>query len=476
MSGAVPRDALHTFCLADPLWNERYEGWIELGQGGSACVVRTHSRALDEDLALKIFPRLAADDWKRFQEEVRNAQRLTSPYVVRTYSPFPRGSFAWIEQELIDGPNLRQELERRQKEQAPYGLEEFMEIAVAVTSALATAHEAGIIHRDVKPANILLPKDRNPVAKLGDFGISRVTGAARLTKTGLLAGTPQFAAPEVIAGLLGGPPSDVYSLSLCLYLVLSNNRFPFEVRDDSSPTQWMRAHTDQKPRPIQSVNSAVPEEVAELINAGLAKEPERRPTVAEILECLTRLRGLPAAARPRRRRMLLHLGSMSLGAVVAAVVTSSAWMWRGDADRPLPSSVERGPGAAMVPVPSPTPASLALVDPAPASPTPLPTPTPAATLPAQPAPEAPAVRASIIDNFVTIRNMGRAPITNARITLFGRSGHRYAGPASAEVDPDQELSLNVDTFSPTPAPADLQGARVQVAPRGQTPVTVQVRH
>ncbi|HZJ71421.1 MAG TPA: hypothetical protein VFF36_10865, partial [Planctomycetota bacterium] len=89
------RDALHNLCLADPVWTERYEGWTYLGQGGSATVVRTHGKALDEDLALKVFPRLSIDEWTRFRRELGTAQRLTSPYIVRTYSPFPRGSFAW---------------------------------------------------------------------------------------------------------------------------------------------------------------------------------------------------------------------------------------------------------------------------------------------------------------------------------------------------------------------------------------------
>src|SRR5262249_10808298 len=210
----VSRDALHNLCLADPVWCERYEGWTELGHGGSASVVRTHGKALEEDLALKIFPRLTADEWKRFQDEVRHALRLTSPYIVRTYSAFPRGSFAWIELELVDGPNLRQELERRAAEGRAFSLEEALDIGIAIAHALVAAHEAGIVHRDVKPANILLPRDGLPVAKLGDFGISQLAGAARVTKTGLLVGTPQFASPEIIAGQRGGSASDVYSFTL----------------------------------------------------------------------------------------------------------------------------------------------------------------------------------------------------------------------------------------------------------------------
>ena len=104
---AAPLDALHQLCRADPVWAERYEGWTELGRGGSASVVRTFSRATGEDIALKVFHHLAPEDEQRFRQEVRSAQRLTSPHIVRTYGAFPRGRLAWIEMELVEGPVLR---------------------------------------------------------------------------------------------------------------------------------------------------------------------------------------------------------------------------------------------------------------------------------------------------------------------------------------------------------------------------------
>ncbi|HET8644942.1 MAG TPA: serine/threonine-protein kinase, partial [Vicinamibacteria bacterium] len=276
-------DALHNLCRADPVWAERYEGWTVLGHGGSATVVRTHGKALGEDLALKVFPHLSRDEWTRFRQEVSTAQKLTSPFIVRTYSPFPRGSFAWIELELIEGGTLRHELDGPATGGGRFPLEQVLEVGAAVAAALATAHEAGVTHRDVKPANILLPRGGRPAAKLGDFGISRLAGAARLTSTGLLVGTPQFAAPEVAAGALAEPPADVYSFALCLYLMLSGGRPPFAIEDEGSPSHWLRAHTEERPRPITDHDPAVPRALAALLERALDKDPGARPSAEEAL-------------------------------------------------------------------------------------------------------------------------------------------------------------------------------------------------
>ncbi|HEX6738819.1 MAG TPA: serine/threonine-protein kinase, partial [Vicinamibacteria bacterium] len=298
-SEAPDRDALHSLCLADPVWRERYDGWTELGRGATAIVVRTHSRALGEDVALKIFPAPFPEDAKRFQEEVRNAQRLSSPCIVRVFSPFPRGSLAWIEMELVEGVTLRQELERRQAAGQAFTVKEALAIGEALAQALAAAHQAGVVHRDVKPANLLLTRHGSPVAKLGDFGVSRLAGAAALTRTGLLVGTPQFAAPEVIEGRAGGPPADVYAMGHCLYLLLSGGGLPFVLGEgeQDSPLRWMRAHTDQAPIPLRSHRPDVPADLAELVAALLAKDARRRPTAAEVAAWLTARR---AGAPPPR--------------------------------------------------------------------------------------------------------------------------------------------------------------------------------
>ena len=104
---------------------------------------------------------------------MRSAQRLTSPHIVRTYGAFPRGRLAWIEMELVHGPDLRHELERRAQAGAARSTRPpAFAIGAALTAqALVAAHEAGVVHRDVKPGNVLLPSSARPIAKLGDFGL-----------------------------------------------------------------------------------------------------------------------------------------------------------------------------------------------------------------------------------------------------------------------------------------------------------------
>lgn len=190
---------LRNLLQADPRWTTRYEGWQVIGRGAFATVVKTYCKDLGADIAVKILKNLDQEDRRRFQQEVRNAQTLDSPGVVRMYSPF-WGSPPWIEMEWVDGPNLKQELQRRAAENEPFSTLEGLDIGIAITEVLREAHDKRIVHRDVKPANILLPRSHHPLVKLADFGIARGEGAGRLTHTGTFPGTPQFGSPESFMG------------------------------------------------------------------------------------------------------------------------------------------------------------------------------------------------------------------------------------------------------------------------------------
>lgn len=456
--GVVPAvDALHHLCLADAVWAERYEGWTELGRGGSASVVRTFSRATGEDIALKVFHHLLPEDEQRFRQEVRSAQRLTSPHIVRTYGAFPRGRLAWIEMELVPGPDLRHELERRAQAGTPFETADGLAIGLALAQALVAAHDAGVVHRDVKPGNVLLPESRVPIAKLSDFGLSRIAGSTRVTATGLLAGTPQFVAPEIVAGRPATAAADLYSLALTLYLVFSGNRSPYEIGPESSPAEWLRAHAEARPRPLRDRAPGAPADVASLLAQAMAKDPASRPTAAHFLR---ELRAMASGAvttgalapAPRASRTAVVLAGAATVALAAVV-----WTHTQVAENAPPP--ERADPARTAVAPATTLA--------PAAPPPSATPVPDAGEPRAgrtdtPAPASPAFRTSLADGILTVFNAGPSSARHLTVTLQDASGARYSTNASGPLAPGEELILPLEGFEPRPPAGDWRPARISV--------------
>jgi serine/threonine protein kinase len=293
-------------------WNDRYEGWTELGSGSYATVVRTFCKDLGEHVAVKVFHHL---DQRRFQIEARVARQLESPAALRVYSPF-WDSPPWLEMEYVDGPNLKQELERRADAKEPFTYVEALDIGIELTSVLVEAHRKKLLHRDVKPANILLPRTRTPLVKLADFGVSKDEAAPRMTLTGAFAGTPQFGSPESFIGEEPvGPPHDVYGLGLCLYLLFTNNRFPWKARPGAGPRFFMSLHVGAKPRSARFFAPDLDLAADYLVLKCLEKSPKKRPTAAQVLDALRSLRAdhkgeRRCARRPaalRRRLALIRL-------------------------------------------------------------------------------------------------------------------------------------------------------------------------
>jgi len=234
--------------------------------------VRTRSRATGEEVALKVFARLSADEWKRYHDEVRNAQRLSSPYIVRTYSPFPRRTFAWIEMEWVDGPNLRQVLE---EDQPPLTVSRAAAIGADVARALAIAHAEGIVHRDVKPANVLLA---DGVAKVADFGIARaIDSRAGLTLPGMIIGTANYLSPEQAQGLPVDHRTDLYSLGMVLYEMLTGSP-PF-TGDNPVAVAYKQQH--ESALPPSSHNRAVSPRLDAIVAKLLSLNPVNRPSSAD---------------------------------------------------------------------------------------------------------------------------------------------------------------------------------------------------
>jgi hypothetical protein len=251
MGPAPGDDALRELCFSDGVFRERYEGWQVLGRGSWATVVRTRSRDVDEDVALKILVNLDPELLRRVREEVRAVQALATPYLVHTYSLFDRGTIAWFEMEVVEGPTLQQELDRLAATGGRLPFVRACEIALAVSRCVWHAHRHGVLHRDIKPANVLLPVSARPPAKLSDFGIARLADVSRATPPGTITGTQRFASPESLSGQFVGPAHDVYGLATTLYALFSGGRLPHDVPDGASLALLRAIRLTERPAPAE---------------------------------------------------------------------------------------------------------------------------------------------------------------------------------------------------------------------------------
>jgi serine/threonine protein kinase len=337
---APGEERLRERCLANALWAKFYLGWELIGRGGYGTVIGTRHRTFGE-IAIKSFEWLSAQEETRFDQEAAALARLNHPSIVRIYGAFKDDGLYWFEMERVHGPTLKEALETRQKDGRPFATSEVLDIAIDVAEALRAAHAAGVIHRDVKPANVLLPEhrdDHGPRAKLGDFGVSRLFDAGRLTATGVVVGSYEYAAPELFAGRTAAAASDVYAFTLLLYRLLTGNSYPYEINGDRTPVAFMEAHTKQVPLPIGFLNRDLGQELQDVITLGLAKDPRRRPSWDEIVAALrqeqtglrlvsereTTSRRSPRAVSGATRAFLSRVRSMPaaryfVGATVAAI-------------------------------------------------------------------------------------------------------------------------------------------------------------
>jgi serine/threonine protein kinase len=309
-------DALRELCFSDALFQERYEGWRVLGRGSWATVVRTRSRDAGRDVALKVLVNLDPELLQRLREEVRAVQALATPYLVHTYSLFDRGTIAWFEMEIVEGPTLQQELDRLAAAGKRLPLVRAGEIALAISRCVWHAHRRGVLHRDIKPANVLLPASGEPAAKLSDFGIARLADVSRATPPGAITGTPRFASPESLAGQSVGPAHDVFGLATTLYALFSGGRLPYSVPPEASLALLRTIQHSIPPAPLRTIAPGVEPRLERTIMQGLSSDPAARPSARRIVLALERAQvravaamgpaapGLAASVRRLRIRIL----------------------------------------------------------------------------------------------------------------------------------------------------------------------------
>ena len=247
----------------------RYELGDQLGAGGMARVVAAHDLVLDRPVAVKLLAGVPDPVARqRFLREARAAARLRSRNVVAVYDTGEDDGQPYIVMELVSGGSLADRLRTCTRME----IGEALAITAGVLRALGAAHAAGMVHRDVKPANVLLSEDGG--VKLGDFGIAKAFDdlSQGLTATGSVLGTPSYLAPELIAGDAPSPPSDVYSVGCLLYAQLAGHP-PFPEGDALSVAY---AHRHTAVPPIESERPDVSPALAEVVRRALEKDPARR--------------------------------------------------------------------------------------------------------------------------------------------------------------------------------------------------------
>ena len=246
----------------------RYELGSLLGHGGMGTVRDATDRRLGRPVAVKILRADLAEQAiarRRFETEAHAAARLTHPNVVMVFDSGEDVGIPFLVMELLPGRTLADELAA-----GPLSLERVAEVARGILAALAAAHAAGIIHRDIKPGNVLLTDDGN--VKVSDFGIAKTVDDVDQTQTAELVATPGYLAPERLAGEPASTRSDLYSVGVLLYEALSGRR-PFE---GDTPLAVMRAIERGQAEPLTSRRRALPAEVVAAVERAMSLDPGRR--------------------------------------------------------------------------------------------------------------------------------------------------------------------------------------------------------
>ncbi len=316
----------------------RYE-LVELaGTGGMSSVYRAHDQLLERDVALKVLHSHFGEDdeyVERFRREARSVAKLSHPHIVTVIDRGEDEGRQYIVFEYIDGENLKQLIERT----GPLPTRRAVELAITIADALAFAHENGLVHRDVKPQNVLLSPDGD--VKVTDFGIARSLDVEHgVTQTGTVLGTSNYLSPEQAGGKTTTPSSDIYSLGVVVYeLLTAEVPFPGE-----NFVAIAMKHINEPAPDVLIKRPDVPLRLAAAVDRALAKDPaERFPTMgefeAELRRCLTDLdtpdaeptlivpspvvkRSRPQRVRAVRSRTPLYalLGLLAVAAIVAGVL------------------------------------------------------------------------------------------------------------------------------------------------------------
>jgi eukaryotic-like serine/threonine-protein kinase len=315
--------------LIGTLFDGRYQVVRKLGAGGMANVYLAEDQELGRRVAIKILnDRHANDDQfvERFRREAKNAAALSHPNIVSIYDRGEAEGTYYIAMEYLDGRSLKELVVSRGE--APIGLT--VDYARQILSALRFAHRHGIVHRDIKPHNVLVDGDGR--VKVTDFGIARA-GTSQMTEAGSIVGTAQYLSPEQAKGGDVDPRSDLYSLGVVLYELLTGD-VPF---NGDTPVEIAMKHLSAVPEPPSKRRRDVPRNLDLVVMRALAKDPDDRYQSAEEMDAdLERVaRGL--AVSPETEDMATQIIRGPVGPVAATAATSVIAPRRGGGSPPTPS-------------------------------------------------------------------------------------------------------------------------------------------
>jgi eukaryotic-like serine/threonine-protein kinase len=308
----------------------RYDIERVIGSGGMGVVLKAHDSELNRPIAIKLLaPHLAhvGAARERFAREGRAAAAVVHEHVVAIHNVESDGKAPFLVMQYVPGRSLQMRVD----EDGPLAVEEILRIGMQAASGLAAAHRQGLIHRDVKPANILL-ENQVERAILTDFGLARTIDDASLTQTGILAGTPHYMSPEQASGELIDFRSDLFSLGAVLYFMATGHP-PFRANGAMAVLHRL---CHEKHRPVWQTNKNIPDELSDVVDRLLEKKPSRRLATAdevqqELATLLSRVQqqGLTrrrlGSWRSRRMRRRVWGAAAAISLIVAAVGVTSWW-------------------------------------------------------------------------------------------------------------------------------------------------------
>ena len=263
--------------MTERVLSGRYELEERIGSGGMAEVYRAQDRLLDRTVAVKILHAAYKNDVEfieRFQREAKAAAGLSHPNIVSIFDVGLEGDDHFIVMEYVPGATLKQKIQS----EAPIDISLAVRIAKDIASGLAHAHANNIVHCDIKPHNILITEDNR--AKIADFGIARAVTESTMTYSGSVVGSVHYFSPEQARGSMITPKSDVYSLGITLYEMLTG-KLPF---NGDNPVSIAMKHVEEEALPPTSLRRNIPPMLEAVVLRAMNKNPDVRPTSAELVQ------------------------------------------------------------------------------------------------------------------------------------------------------------------------------------------------